>query len=69
MDVDGNSNTVRQREQMQTTSHTLVLQALSHRAGNLYVKNGTKEQDWSIDETGMLDTLGLDICKGNDKLQ
>jgi hypothetical protein len=50
---------------MQTTSHTSVLQALSHCARNLYVKNATKEQeDWSIDETGKLDTSGLDICKG-----
>ncbi len=60
---------VRQRGQMQTTSHTLVLQALSHRAENLYVTNTTKEQHWSIDETGRIDTLGLDICKENDMLQ
>jgi hypothetical protein len=54
---------------MPTTSHTLVLQALSHCAGNIYVKNATEEQDWSIDEAGTLDTLGLDICKEKDILQ
>ncbi len=51
------------------TSHTMVLQALSRRAGNLYVKNATKERDWSIDKIGTLDTSGLDICKENDILQ
>ncbi len=69
IDVDGNSCTVRRRGCLQTTSHTTVLQALSRRAGNLYVKNATEERDWSIDETGTLDTLGLDICKENDVLQ
>ncbi len=54
---------------MQTTSHTLLLQALSHHAGSLYVKNATKVQDWSIDEMGMLDISGLDFCKENDILQ
>jgi hypothetical protein len=54
---------------MQTTSRTSVLQALSHCARNLYVKNTTKEQHWSIDETGTLDTSRLDICKENDILQ
>jgi hypothetical protein len=69
IDVDGNSHMVRQRGQIQTTSHTLVLQALSHRAGNLYATNTTEARDWSIDEMGTLDTLGLDICKENEILQ
>jgi hypothetical protein len=60
---------VRQRGQVQTRSHTSVLQALSHHSGNSYVMNITKERDWSIDETGMLDTSGLDICKENDIFQ
>ena len=69
MDVNGNSCVVRWSGQMQTTSHTLLLQALSHHAGSLYVKNATKVQDWSIDEMGMLDISGLDFCKENDILQ
>jgi hypothetical protein len=36
---------------------------------NVYVKNTTKEGDWSIDEMGTLDISGLDICKENDLLQ
>jgi hypothetical protein len=47
----------------------MVLQALLCHAGNLYVKNAIEERVWAIDETGMVDTLGLDVCKENDILQ
>jgi hypothetical protein len=49
---------------MARTRHEAVINALSHRAGNLYVNALAVlgQHAWAIDETGMLETTRLDIC-------
>jgi hypothetical protein len=49
---------------MGITRHETVINALSHRAGNLYVNALAVlgQHAWAIDETGMLETTWLDIC-------
>jgi hypothetical protein len=64
INVDGNERLVVQRGKMAITRHEVVINALSHRAGNLYVNVSAVlgQHAWAIDETGMLETTRLDIC-------
>ena len=57
---------------MNSTKHTSVLEALSHRANNFCGKArrvSDVSQSYAIDETGTLDLSGLNTYKENDALQ
>jgi hypothetical protein len=57
VNVDGTKEMVRQREQMTTTSHESVLQALSHQSRGIFVNTADNRScSGSADET---DTLNI----------
>jgi hypothetical protein len=53
---------------MEITQHEAVINALSHRAGNLIVNASvdSAQHAWAIDEKGTLETPRLDICNEPD---
>ncbi len=73
VDVIGNVRTVRRRGRMNSTSHTAVIDALSHRPINLCGKTRAvsydKRRQNTIDETGSLDITGLNLYNENEALQ
>jgi hypothetical protein len=72
VNVNGEVSTVRQKGQMNTTKHTSVLEAYSHRANKFCGKARQVSDDarlCAIDETGTLDLSGLNIYEENDALQ
>ena len=73
VDVNGNVQMVRRRGRMNTTSHTAVLDALSHRQINLCGKARTvgdnERRQNTIDETETLDLTGLNLYNENEALQ
>ncbi len=68
VDVDGNRRRVTSRGRMNGTRHETVLQVLTQRAQRFdHRLSGPGHEDlghtWAIDETGMLETLGLGMCE------
>jgi hypothetical protein len=74
VDEDGNCFRTKDRGRMNITSHKAVLQALSFRSRRFSKSTIGDEQDgnrqvWSLDETGTIDTLGLNLYSENDAEQ
>jgi hypothetical protein len=72
VNVDGEVRAVRRSGRMNTTSHTSVLEVLSHRTYKFSGKarnSVNNAQLNTIDDTGTLDLSGLNICKENEALQ
>jgi hypothetical protein len=55
---------------MEITQHEAIINALSHRVGDLIVNAlaDSAQHAWAIDETGTLETARLDICNEPDKV-